>query len=124
MMLDIPTLINLLCVVASIIFFIAKLDANTKSNHEFYKKAMDTLQENIESKFKYFESNMNEKFYGINEKFSSMKNDINRLERKQEESNKIKERLAIVEHTLKEVSSCLRVKVNVDAPYVARDDEE
>lgn len=117
MILDIPTLINLLCVVASIIFFVAKLDSSTKSNHEFYKRSMETLHDNIDAKFKYFESNMNEKFYGINEKFQSMKNDINRLERKQEESNKIKERLAIVEHTLKEVSSCLRVKVNIDSPY-------
>ena len=43
---------------------------------------------------------MDEKFNGVSERFHGIKSDINRLEHKQEESNKIKERLAVAEQAI------------------------
>lgn len=97
---DVNVLINLACVIASICFFIAKLDAMTKVNRQFYETTIANLHENISQKFAYLESNITEKFCTVDEKFANITDHINRLERKQEESNHIRERLAIVEHTV------------------------
>lgn len=101
MNLDINVLINLACVIASICFFIAKLDAMTKANREFYETTIANLHENISQKFAYLEGNITEKFRVVDERFANITDHVNRLERKQEESNKIKERLAIMEHTVR-----------------------
>lgn len=96
--LDFNAIVNIVCVVGSVIFFIAKLDAMTKANREFYENTINQLHENMSDKFTYLERNMTEKFNSVNERFSTIKSDITRLEHKQEESNRIKERLAILEH--------------------------
>lgn len=101
MNLDINVLINLACAIASICFFIAKLDAMTKANREFYETTIANLHENISQKFAYLEGNITEKFRVVDERFANITDHVNRLERKQEESNKIKERLAIMEHTVR-----------------------
>ena len=101
MNIDINVLINLACIIASICFFIAKLDAMTKANRQFYESTIANLHENISQKFAYLEGNITEKFRVVDERFTNITEHVNRLERKQEESNKIKERLAIMEHTVR-----------------------
>jgi hypothetical protein len=101
MNLDINVLLNLACVIASICFFIAKLDAMTKANRQFYESTIANLHENISQKFAYLEGNITEKFRVVDERFANVTDHVNRLEIKQMESNKIKERLAIMEHTVR-----------------------
>ena len=101
MNIDINVLINLACIIVSICFFIAKLDAMTKANRQFYETTIANLHENISQKFAYLEGNITEKFRVVDERFSNITDHVNRLEVKQTESNKIKERLAIMEHTLR-----------------------
>lgn len=101
MNLDINVLINLACVIASVCFFIAKLDAMTKANREFYETTIASLHENISQKFSYLEGTIQEKFKVVDERFKNITEDVKRLEQKQLESNRIKERLAIIEHTVK-----------------------
>lgn len=95
--------IQLALVMGSIIFFIAKLDTTSKSNQAFYNQCIDNLREVIDGKFTALENTMNEKFNGVSERFHGIKHDISRLEHKQEESNRIKERLAIVESHVNEI---------------------
>ena len=101
MNIDINVLINLACIIISICFFIAKLDAMTKANRQFYETTIANLHENISQKFAYLEGNITEKFRVVDERFSNVTDHVNRLEVKQTESNKIKERLAIMEHTVR-----------------------
>ena len=101
MNLDINVLLNLGCVIASICFFVAKLDAMTKANREFYETTIASLHENISQKFAYLEGTIQEKFKVVDARFNNVAEHVDRLEKKQEESNKIKERLAIMEHTIK-----------------------
>lgn len=101
MNIDINVLINLACIIVSICFFIAKLDAMTKANRQFYETTIANLHENISQKFAYLEGNITEKFRVVDERFANITDHVNRLEVKQTESNKIKERLAIMEHTVR-----------------------
>ena len=101
MNIDINVLINLACIIVSICFFIAKLDAMTKANRQFYETTTANLHENISQKFAYLEGNITEKFRVVDERFANITDHVNRLEVKQTESNKIKERLAIMEHTVR-----------------------
>lgn len=101
MNIDINVLINLACIIISICFFIAKLDAMTKANRQFYETTIANLHENISQKFAYLEGNITEKFRVVDERFANITDHVNRLEVKQTESNKIKERLAIMEHTVR-----------------------
>lgn len=101
MNLDINVLINVGCVFTAICFFLAKLDAMTKANREFYETTIANLHENISQKFAYLEGNITEKFRVVDERFANITDHVNRLEIKQSESNKIKERLAIMEHTVR-----------------------
>ena len=101
MNIDINVLINLACIIISICFFIAKLDAMTKANRQFYETTTANLHENISQKFAYLEGNITEKFRVVDERFANITDHVNRLEVKQTESNKIKERLAIMEHTVR-----------------------
>ena len=101
MNIDINVLINLACIIVSICFFIAKLDAMTKANRHFYETTIANLHENISQKFAYLEGNITEKFRVVDERFANITDHVNRLEVKQTESNKIKERLAIMEHTVR-----------------------
>lgn len=89
--------IQLILVMGSVIFFIAKLDTTTRANQAFYEQCITNLRDIIDSKFSALEITMNEKFNGVSERFHGIKHDISRLEHKQEESNRIKERLAVVE---------------------------
>ena len=98
---DINLLINMVSVIASICFFIAKLDAMTKANRQFYETSIENLHDNINEKFDFLDSNMSEKFRLVDERFMNVSDHVRRLEHKQEESNKVKERLAIVEYTVK-----------------------
>ena len=101
MNIDINVLINLACIIVSICFFIAKLDAMTKANRQFYETTIANLHENISQKFAYLEGNITEKFRVVDERFANVTDHVNRLERKQEESNRVRERLAVMEHTVK-----------------------
>ena len=100
MNIDINVLINLACIIISICFFIAKLDAMTKANRQFYETTIANLHENISQKFAYLEGNITEKFRVVDERFANITDHVNRLERKQEESNRVRERLAVMEHTV------------------------
>ena len=73
----------------------------TKANRQFYETTIASLHENINEKFDFLEGNIAEKFRVVDERFVNMASHVDRLERKQEESNRIKERLAILEYTMK-----------------------
>lgn len=102
--LDWNAIIQLVVLVGSIIFFMGKLDSTTKANHKFYESCIDNLHEILNGKFNGLENTMNEKFNGVSERFHSIKHDISRLEHKQEESNRIKERLAVAEQKLSDLA--------------------
>lgn len=119
MNLDVVTIINIGCVIASVVFFMARLEATTKANQAFYKNCLEELHTNIDNKFTFLEKNIDEKFAGVNERFHNIKSDIDRLEKKQEESNKIKERLAIVEYAVKDISHKVQSTGIADAYEVA-----
>lgn len=70
---------ELISFIAAVIFFAARLEENSKSNRELLNTELKHILNIME----------------INHK--NIIHDINRLEKKQEESNKIKERLAMQE---------------------------
>ena len=111
---DAAFVLNFAVVAGSIVYFVSKLESNAKSNKEFYTQSMRSLQENLDNKFIYLEKNMVEKFNGVSERFHGIKSDISRLEHKQEESNKIKERLAVAEQAIKEITAKLNMNKVVD----------
>lgn len=102
--LGLDEVLNFTCVIAASIFFISRLEASQKNNKDWFTLTINRLQDNIENKFKFLESSINAKFECVDEKFASMKEDIDDLRLKQEEANKVKERLAFVEHTLEEAA--------------------
>lgn len=118
---DINLLINMVSVIASICFFIAKLDAMTKANRQFYETTIENLHENINEKFDFLDSNMNEKFRLVDERFMNVADHVHRLEHKQEESNKVKERLAIVEYTVKMMTGAANRNGLADIPNLKID---
>lgn len=83
-------IIEIICFAAGIIFFMAKLDNNSQSNKEL-------LNAEIAHVVKLMETNHN-----------NLREDIGRLEKKQEESNKIKERLAMQEVLTADMQVLLR----------------
>ena len=111
---DAAFILNFAVVAGSIIYFVAKLESNSRANKEFYERSMQALRENLNNKFTYLEKNIDEKFNGVSERFHSIKSDISRLEHKQEESNKIKERLAVAEQGIKEISAKLNLSQVMD----------
>jgi len=111
---DAAFVLNFAVVAGSIIYFVAKLESNSRANKEFYERSMQALRENLNNKFTYLEKNIDEKFNGVSERFHGIKSDISRLEHKQEESNKIKERLAVAEQGIKEISSKLNLNQVMD----------
>lgn len=111
---DAAFILNFAVVAGSIIYFVAKLESNSRANKEFYERSMQALRENLNNKFTYLEKNIDEKFNGVSERFHGIKSDISRLEHKQEESNKIKERLAVAEQGIKEISSKLNLNQVMD----------
>ena len=111
---DAAFILNFAVVAGSIIYFVAKLESNSRANKEFYERSMQALRENLNNKFTYLEKNIDEKFNGVSERFHGIKSDISRLEHKQEESNKIKERLAVAEQGIKEISSKLNLSQVMD----------
>ena len=117
---DAAFLLNLVVVAGSIIYFVAKLETNSRTNKEFYERSMQALRENLNNKFTYLERNIDEKFNGVSERFHGIKSDISRLEHKQEESNKIKERLAVAEQSIKEISSKLSLNQVIDTYEAVR----
>lgn len=102
--LEIDAIINLTCVIAASVFFIARLESSQRNNKDFFTMTLARLQDNIENKFKFLETSITEKFKCVDDKFDEIKEDIDDLRTKQAESNKIKERLAFVEHTLREAA--------------------
>ena len=114
MNIDIAAIVNLVCVAGSIIYFVAKLEATTRTNKEFYEKSMQNLHDNLDNKFVFLEKNIDEKFNGVSERFYGIRADINRLEHKQEESNKIKERLAVAEQAIKDITHKLAMNKTID----------
>lgn len=117
---DATFILNLLVVGGSIVYFVAKLESTSKTNKEFFERSIQALRENIGNKFLYLEKNMDEKFNGVNERFHGIKSDINRLEHKQEESNRIKERLAVAEQAIKEISNKLNLNQVLDTYEVIK----
>ena len=111
---DAAFVLNLLVVGGCIIYFVARLESTSKSNKEFFERSIYSLRENLNNKFSFLEKNMDEKFNGVSERFHGIKSDINRLEHKQEESNKIKERLAVAEQAIKEISNKLQMNQMLD----------
>lgn len=111
---DAAFIFNLIVVGSSIVYFVAKLESNSRANKEFYERSMQALRENLNNKFTYLEKNIDEKFNGVSERFHGIKSDISRLEHKQEESNKIKERLAVAEQAIKEITAKLNMNQVMD----------
>ena len=81
--------IELLMFIAAIIFFAARLEENSKANKQL-------LESEIKHVVAIMELNHN-----------NLRDDIGRLEKKQEESNKIKERLAMQEVLTKDIQAIL-----------------
>lgn len=117
---DAAFVLNLLVVGGSIIYFVARLESTSKSNKEFFERSISALSENLNNKFTFLEKNMDEKFNGVSERFHGIKSDISRLEHKQEESNKIKERLAVAEQAIKEISNKLNMSQMLDTYEVIK----
>lgn len=111
---DAAFILNIVILAGSIIYFVAKLEATSKANKEFYERSIAALRENLNNKFAYLEKTIDEKFHGVSERFHGITVDINRLEHKQEESNKIKERLAVAEQAVKDVTTKLSMNQIVD----------
>lgn len=86
--------IELLMFIGAIIFFAARLENNNKSNKEL-------ISAELKHVINLMELNHN-----------NLREDISRLERKQEESNKIKERLAMQEVLTADIQAILKSHVN------------
>lgn len=82
--------VELLIFIGSIIFFVARLDDNAKANKEI-------INQEISHIIKLMEVN-----------YQNIKEDISKLERKQEQSNRIKERLAMQEALVADIQSMLK----------------
>ena len=87
-------LVELLIFIGGIIFFIARLEGATRINKEIISSELSHV-------LKLMEVN-----------HQNLKDDISRLEKKQEESNKIKERLATQEALVAEMQSILHDHLN------------
>lgn len=95
MIIETSTALNVICVISSAILFLARLDSTTKSNRQFFENSLTGLQKEMTNKFEYLEGSIKERFQFMEERFNSLKYDITRLEKKQEETkiltNKINE---------------------------------
>lgn len=87
-------LVELLVFIGGIIFFVARLEGATRINKEIISSELSHV-------LKLMEVN-----------HQNLKDDISRLEKKQEESNKIKERLATQEALVAEMQSILHNHLN------------
>ena len=87
-------LLEILGFAGAIIFFAARLENATKMNRE-------AISTEIQHVLKLMEIN-----------HQNLKDDINRLEKKQEESNKIKERLATQEVLVAELQSVIHTYIS------------
>lgn len=87
-------IVELISFISGIIFFVAKLDSNSRANAEMLNTEIKHVTEIIE----------------LNHQ--NLKEDIIRLEKKQEESNKIKERLATQEVLMNELQATVHDHLN------------
>jgi len=97
--------LSVIAAIASAVYFVTKVEAGNKSNKEFFEQAVGHLKELIQLNEKNTKENTEKEIKHLKEfvvdKIDEVKEDIGRLEKKQEESNQIKERLVVVEQSTK-----------------------
>lgn len=131
-MISLLTGIEIIGVIAGGIFIVGKIEANTKANQEALNTATQTNQQAITQLANLFSKNMedmkgliqlhreqqsdalNREISHIKDLISisntEMREDIKRLEQEQKKSNRIKERLAIAESSLKSLHHRLDIE--------------
>lgn len=141
-MISLLTGIEIIGVIAGGIFIVGKIDANTKANQEALNTATQTNQQAISQLANLFNKNMedmkgliqlhreqqsdtlNREISHIKDLISisntEMREDIKRLEQEQKKSNRIKERLAIAESSLKS----LHHRLDIEPPTLMDNKED
>jgi cell shape-determining protein MreC len=97
MIIETSTALNVICVISSAILFLTRLDATTKSNRQFFENSLTSLQTEMTHKFEYLEGSIKERFQFMEERFNALKYDISRLEKKQEETKILANKIAELE---------------------------
>lgn len=87
-------LVDVLLFLGGIVFFVAKLEASTKASRDLFNNELNHITKMME----------------LNHK--NLREDISRLERKQEESNRIKERLAMQEVMVADLQALVRSHIH------------
>jgi len=91
--------------IASAVYFVTKVESSNNSNKEFFAATVCHLKETMQLSEKNSKENINQEINHLKEyfncQFCDVKEDIGRLEHKQEESNKVKERIVVLEQSSK-----------------------
>lgn len=86
-------------IIVSIAVFIVRLEGAVKRQRDNLKHFADMNNMQNDNQSKVFEEKLKAFYEIFKEAIAGIKDDILRLERKQEESNKVKERVAIIERS-------------------------
>lgn len=114
-------LVSVITVGASVVYFISKLESSTKNNMNFFKAEISHLTDIIRLNHENLQSEIKRMKEKNEDDLKNIKENIGRLERKQEESNRIKERLSIAEVSLKSLHKRLDIEPTIQ---LKRPDEE
>lgn len=91
--------------IVSAVYFVTKVESSNKANKEFFTATVSHLKESMQLSEKNGKENISQEISHLKEffdcKLCDVKEDIGRLERKQEESNKVKERIVVLEQSSK-----------------------
>lgn len=94
-------IVSIITVGASVVYFISKIDSSNKANRDFFQNEIHHISELLKLNHQTLQGEIQMLKEKNEMEFKGIKDDINRLEVKQSESNNIKERTALLEASLK-----------------------
>lgn len=122
--------LEILGAIAGGIYLVAKIDATNKANKESIDALTELIKKNMQDTKELLQLNKEQQRESLAREIAHLKDlininnnetraDIQRLESEQKAANRVKERLAIAENSLKS----LHHRLDVEPPTIERDEE-
>lgn len=123
--------LEILGAIAGGIYLVAKIDATSKANKESIDALTELIKKNTQDTKELLQLNKEQQRESLAREIAHLKDlisinnnetraDIQRLESEQKAANRVKERLAIAENSLKS----LHHRLDVEPPTISRDEED
>lgn len=127
-MITIETGLEILGVIAGGIFLVGRMDSTTKSNKEAIESLASLIKQNMQDTKDLLELNKEQQRESLSREISHLKDllninnneiraDIQRLDASQRESNRIRERLAVAESSVKSLHKRLDIEPPINLKY-------